>query len=428
MVVPGMANGEVIDLDDIVSGGPESVSERGADRGPESSEGKKGEIVIVGTAHVSEKSVQDVIRAIEELRPDVVAVELCQGRYRALTGQEETGDIQIKEILKDGKLYLLLVQWFLAYVQKKIGSDLGVKPGSEMIAAIEAAEKMGARVALVDRDIGVTIQRFWSAMTFLEKVKLAVSLIPAAFGKGEEIEIDKVTEEDVVSAIIEEFREVSPRAAQVLIDERDAYIARNLIRLGGDARVVAVVGAGHREGITRYLAHPEKIPAFEEMAHPSRRRVSVPKLFGAALTLLVLITIAAVILSGITTENLFSAFKIWFLVNGALSAAGVILARGHPLSALTAFMIAWLTSLNPLMAAGWFAGIVEAWKRKPKMVDTKRLAEAETFKEMMAIPLFRVILVAAMANIGSVAGTVIGAYLILQMSGLSPQDLVGGLF
>ncbi len=423
-----MANGEVIDLDDIVSGGPESVSERGADRGPESSEGKKGEIVIVGTAHVSEKSVQDVIRAIEELRPDVVAVELCQGRYRALTGQEETGDIQIKEILKDGKLYLLLVQWFLAYVQKKIGSDLGVKPGSEMIAAIEAAEKMGARVALVDRDIGVTIQRFWSAMTFLEKVKLAVSLIPAAFGKGEEIEIDKVTEEDVVSAIIEEFREVSPRAAQVLIDERDAYIARNLIRLGGGERVLAVVGAGHREGIKRYLADPEKIPPFEEMARPSRRRVSVPKLFGAALTLLVLITIAAVILSGITTENLFSAFKIWFLVNGALSAAGVILARGHPLSALTAFMIAWLTSLNPLMAAGWFAGIVEAWKRKPKMADIKRLAEAETFKEMMAIPLFRVILVAAMANIGSVAGTVISAYLILQMSGLSPQDLVGGLF
>ncbi|MDF0592229.1 TraB/GumN family protein [Methanotrichaceae archaeon M04Ac] len=428
MVVPEMANGEVIDLDDIGSCGSESCGYDGVETGAALGEEKTGEIVIVGTAHVSEKSVQDVIRAIEDLHPDVVAVELCQGRYRALTGQEEAGDIQIKEILKDGKLYLLLVQWLLAYVQKKIGSDLGVKPGSEMIAAIEAAEEMGARVALVDRDIGVTIQRFWSAMSFLEKAKLVASMIPAAFGKGEEIEIDKVTEEDVVSAIIEEFREVSPRAAEVLIDERDAYIARNLIRLGREARVVAVVGAGHREGITKYLAHPEKIPAFEEIARPSRRRFSAPKIFGAGLTLLVLITIAAVILSGITTESLFSAFKIWFLVNGALSAAGVILARGHPVSVLTAFMVAWLTSLNPLMAAGWFAGIAEAWKRKPKMVDTKRLAEAETFKEMMAIPLFRVILVAAMANIGSVAGTVLGAYLILQMSGVSPQDLVGGLF
>ena len=139
------------------------------------------------------------------------------------------------------------------------------------------------------------------------------------------------------------------------------------------------------------------------------------------------VTIAAVLISGSSTENLFSALKIWFLVNGTLSALGVVLARGHPLSALTAFMVAWLTSLNPLMAAGWFAGIVEAWKRKPTMADTKKLADAETFKELMAIPLFRVILVAALANVGSVAGTVLGAYLILQMSGISPQDLVGGI-
>jgi pheromone shutdown-related protein TraB len=420
-----MANREVIDLEDIDSGGTGEAELRQAPQ--EKEEEKRGEIVIVGTAHVSEKSVQEVTRAIEDLHPDVVAVELCQGRYRALTGQEETGELQIKEILSGGKLYLLLVQWFLAYIQKKIGSDLGVKPGSEMIAAIEVAERTGARVALVDRDIAVTIQRFWSAMSFLEKAKLVGSMIPAAFGKGEEIDIEKVTEEDVVSAIIEEFREVSPGAAQVLIDERDAYIARNLIRLGKEGRVVAVVGAGHKEGITKYLAHPEKIPPFENMTRISKRRISVPKIFGAALMLLVLATIAAVLISGSSTENLFSALKIWFVVNGVLSALGVVLARGHPLSALTAFMIAWLTSLNPLMAAGWFAGIVEAWKRKPTMADTKKLADAETFKELMTIPLFRVILVAALANVGSVAGTVLGAYLILKMSGLSPEELVGGV-
>ncbi|HPY72548.1 MAG: TraB/GumN family protein [Methanothrix sp.] len=416
------ANGEAIYLEEMDSGGA-----RWAEDLPMPPEGERGEIVIVGTAHVSEKSVQEVRRAIEELRPDVVAVELCQGRYRALTGQEDTGELEIKEILKVGKLYLLLVQWFLAYVQKKIGSDLGVKPGSEMIAAIEAAEAAGARVALVDRDIAVTIQRFWSSMSFLEKAKLVLSMIPAAFGKGEEIDIDKVTEEDVVSAIIDEFREVSPRAAQVLIDERDAYIARNLLRLGRTGRVLAVVGAGHREGIKRYLDHPEKIPPMEEMARPARKRVSAPKLFGGLLMLLVLVTIAAVLIAGIDSYKIVSALKIWFLVNGALSAAGVVLARGHPLSALTAFLIAWLTSLNPLMAAGWFAGIVEAWKRKPTMADTKKLAEAETFKELMAIPLFRVILVAALANVGSMAGTILGAYLILRMSGVSPEDLVGGI-
>jgi pheromone shutdown-related protein TraB len=418
-----MAHREVIDLEDIDSGGAGDAELRQAPR----EDGIKGEIVIVGTAHVSEKSVQEVTQAIEDLHPDIVAVELCQGRYRALTGQEEEGEIQIKEILSGGKLYLLLVQWFLAYIQKKIGSDLGVKPGSEMIAAIEVAERTGARVALVDRDIAVTIQRFWSAMSLLEKAKLFASMIPAAFGRGDEIDIEKVTEEDVVSAIIEEFREVSPGAAQVLIDERDAYIARNLIRLGSEGRVVAVVGAGHRDGITKYLAHPEKIPPFENMTRVSKRRISAPKLFGAALMLLVVVTIAAVLISSTSAENIFSALKVWFLVNGVLSALGVILARGHPLSALTAFMIAWLTSLNPLMAAGWFAGIVEAWKRKPTMADTKKLADAETFKELMAIPLFRVILVAALANIGSVAGTVLGAYLILRMSGLSPDELIGGI-
>ncbi|AET63420.1 TraB family protein [Methanothrix harundinacea 6Ac] len=410
-------------MEEMVSG---SSIEGG--EGPSAPGGEKGEIVIVGTAHVSEKSVQEVRQAIEDLRPDVVAVELCRGRYRALRGEEETGEIQIKEILSGGKLYLLLVQWFLAYVQKKIGSDLGVKPGSEMIAAIEAAEAAGARVALVDRDIAVTIQRFWTSMSFLEKAKLVFSMIPAAFGKGEDIDIDKVTEEDVVSAIIEEFREVSPRAAEVLIDERDAYIARNLIRLARTGRVLAVVGAGHREGIARYLDHPERIPPMEEMASPARRRrISAPKVFGALLMLLVLVTIGAVLIAGIDSARILAALKIWFLVNGALSALGVILARGHPLSALTAFMIAWLTSLNPLMAAGWFAGIVEAWKRKPTMADMKKLAEAETFKEMMAIPLFRVILVAALANLGSVAGTVLGAYLILRMAGVSPEDLVGGV-
>ncbi len=418
-----MAHREVIDLEDIDSGGAGDAELRQAPR----EDGIKGEIVIVGTAHVSEKSVQEVTQAIEDLHPDIVAVELCQGRYRALTGQEEEGEIQIKEILSGGKLYLLLVQWFLAYIQKKIGSDLGVKPGSEMIAAIEVAERTGARVALVDRDIAVTIQRFWSAMSLLEKAKLFASMIPAAFGRGDEIDIEKVTEEDVVSAIIEEFREVSPGAAQVLIDERDAYIARNLIRLGSEGRVVAVVGAGHRDGITKYLAHPEKIPPFENMTRVSKRRISAPKLFGAALMLLVVVTIAAVLISSTSAENIFSALKVWFLVNGVLSALGVILARGHPLSALTAFMIAWLTSLNPLIAAGWFAGIVEAWKRKPTMADTKKLADAETFKELMAIPLFRVILVAALANIGSVAGTVLGAYLILRMSGLSPDELIGGI-
>ena len=156
------------------------------------------EIVIVGTAHVSEKSVQEVVGRIEELRPDIVAVELCPARYRAITGQEDEREIKISELLSGGKLYLLLVQWFLAYIQRKMGEEMGVKPGSEMLAAIEAAKKVGARVALVDRDISITIQRFWSAMSLLDKFRLVWSLLPAAFGRGEEeIDIDSITQADI---------------------------------------------------------------------------------------------------------------------------------------------------------------------------------------------------------------------------------------
>ncbi len=396
--------------------------------GAKDTELRDNDVVIIGTAHVSEKSVEEVTTAIEDLKPDIVAVELCESRYRALTGQEETGEIQIKELLSGNKLYLILVQLFLAYIQKKIGAEMGVKPGSDMVAAIDAAHKTGARVALVDREIGVTIQRFWSSMRFREKVKLIASLIPAAFGRGgEEIDMDEITQDDVVAQVIEEFRKISPHAAQVLIDERDAYIARNLIRLSGSGKVVAVVGAGHREGISRYLANPETVPELDEMVKLPDKRFSLPKLVGVAMMLLVVITLVAVLLSGFSTQNIFAALKIWFLVNGILSALGVVLARGHPLSALTAFSVAWITSLNPLIAAGWFAGLVEAWKRKPTMGDMKSMGEAETFGELMKVPLFRVILVAALANIGSVAGTVLGSYLILRMVELSPKELIGGI-
>lgn len=396
--------------------------------GAKDTEIRDNDVVIIGTAHVSEKSVEEVTTAIEDLKPDIVAVELCESRYRALTGQEETGEIQIKELLSGNKLYLILVQLFLAYIQKKIGAEMGVKPGSDMIAAIDAAHKTGAKVALVDREIGVTIQRFWSSMRFREKVKLIASLIPVAFGRGgEEINIDEITQDDVVAQVIEEFRKISPHAAQVLIDERDAYIARNLIRLSGSGKVVAVVGAGHREGINRYLANPETVPELDEMVKLPDKRFSLPKLVGVAMMLLVVITLVAVLLSGFSTQNIFAAMKIWFLVNGILSALGVVLARGHPLSAMTAFSVAWITSLNPLIAAGWFAGLVEAWKRKPTMGDMKGMGEAETFGELMKIPLFRVILVAALANIGSVAGTILGSYLILRMVELSPTELIGGI-
>lgn len=396
---------------------------------PGNPSGERHEVTILGTAHVSEKSVQEVIRAIEESRPDIVAVELCPARYRALTGQEEEQEIKISELLSGGKLYYLLVQWFLAYIQKKIGSEMGVKPGSEMLAAIETSQKVGARVALVDRDVGITIQRFWSAMGIADKARLIFSLIPAAIGWGdEEIDIDNITQEDVVSQMISEFRKVSPTAANVLVDERDAYIARNLHQLSMQGKVLAVVGAGHKEGITRHLAHPEAIPPIEALKEKPKKKITFAKVFGAAVTLLILVTIGLVLVEARSSENILLAFGIWFIVTGGLSCLGVVLARGHPFSAITALAVAWMTTLNPFVAAGWFAGMVEAWKVKPTVSDLKRLAQAESFDDMMENKFFKVILVAALANLGAMAGTFIGIYLIWQKLGLiNPSELVANI-
>ena len=384
------------------------------------------EIVIVGTAHVSEKSVQEVVGKIEQLRPDIVAVELCLARYRAITGQEEEREIKISELLSGGKLYLLLVQWFLAYIQRKMGEEMGVKPGSEMLAAIEAAKKAGARVALVDRDISITIQRFWSAMSLLDKVRLVWSLLPAAFGRGgdEEIDIDSITQDDIVSQMISEFRKISPGAANVLVDERDAFLARNLYLLSKQGRVLAVVGAGHREGITRHLEHPEKIPAMERLNEKPGRKITLVKVLGVVFSLLILATIALVLITAQSSESMLEALLIWFAFTGGLSALGVLLARGHPLSALTALMVAWMTTLNPFVAAGWFAGMVEAWKIKPTVTDLKSLASADSFSQMLENRLFKVIWVAALSNLGAMAGTFAGIYLIWKTMGLDIEALL----
>jgi pheromone shutdown-related protein TraB len=382
-------------------------------------DGVSHEIVIVGTAHVSEKSVQEVVRKIEEVRPDIVAVELCPARYRALTGQEEEKEIKISELLSGGKLYFFLVQLFLAYIQRKIGDEMGVKPGSEMLAAIETAKRTGARVALVDRDVGITIQRFWSAMGFLGKVKLVGSLIPAAIGWGgkEEIDIDSITEADIVSQMIGEFRKISPGAANALVDERDAFLARNLILLSKQGRVLAVVGAGHREGITHHLAHPEDIPAMEGLIERPKKKITFARVLGVLVSLLILVTVGLVLLAAQSSQNGLLVVAIWFVATGGLSALGVVLARGHPLSALTALMVAWMTTLVPFVAAGWFAGMVEAWKINPTVADLKRLAQADSFGEMMQNRIGKVLLVTSLSNLGAVAG-VIFAGIIFQKMGL----------
>ena len=412
---------------------PDSASEVSIPFPSQFSEGGNTEhqpskIVIIGTAHVSEKSVAEVKAAIKNLKPDVVAVELCRGRYDSLKGNVQESQVPIKDILSEGKVYYYVIQWLLAYMQKKIGEDMGVKPGAEMLAAIEEAEIIGANVALIDRDIHVTLQRFWGKMKFMEKIKMIGSLVGGliGIGKGSEIDIDKITEQDVVTSLVSELRSFAPTAAEVLIDERDAYLAGSILKVaaGGNKTIVVVIGAGHKPGISSYLKNPRRIPPLNTLMEIPKKRFSIGKLIGFMFVGIILAFFLLLFLSGVPLKLLLIAFGCWFVITGVLSAAGTLLAGGHPYSILTAFLVAWLTTLHPLIAAGWFAGLVEAKQRNPTTADIKALAGVETFKEMFKNKFMRVLLVASFANLGSMTGAFLAAYIMMQITGIDPRDIL----
>ena len=381
------------------------------------------EIRIVGTAHVSQKSVDEVKTAIAEFRPTIIAVELDELRFRALKEREELPEIS--EVLRSGNFTQMLIQWILSYLQRKIGMDVGVEPGSDMKAAIEEAEREHLPVALVDRDIRITLSRFWKGMGILEKLRLIYALSVSLFsGEEESIDVDAFTREDMVTTAIEEFRKFSPRGAEALIDERDAYIASRLLHLRiQNERVLAVVGAGHVGGVKKYLEDPAHIPPLPELTGEPGA-FPYGKIFGAIVLGLFVLLILAIAFSGLGMETLLRAFIYWIVIHGILSAGCALLAGGHPLSALTAFGVSWLTALNPLVAAGWFAAITEAKIRKPSAADFRAIIHAEDFSEMRKIPLFRVVLVAALTNVGSTIATFAYYLTVLPLLHIDPGIVI----
>jgi len=377
-------------------------------------------IILVGTAHVSDKSVTEVNEVIEREKPDIVAVELCKARYDALKGKEEVKEVNVKELLSGNKFYQFLMHWLLAYVQKKFGKEQGVKPGAEMLSAIENAEKTNAHIALIDRDIQITLARFWNKMSIFEKLKLFWSLLGAMFSDTEDIDMDKITDEDVVSQLVSELRKIAPTAGSVLLDERNAIMAKNLLDISREGKVVAVVGAGHREGIQKYLDAPDSIPPIEELMAIPKKRFSWFKAVAIGLSVMVIGLLALLVYSGtVSLLTLLTMLLILFITKGILSGAGVILARGHSFSVLTAFSLAWSGFLHPWLPVGWLAGIVEAHYRPPVTEDFKNIMKTETIKELMQNRLFRIFLVAGLANFGSMLGTFVAIPVIVHYLGIS---------
>ena len=375
-------------------------------------------IVIVGTAHVSKKSVEEVEKIIEEEMPDAVAVELDLKRFEALTGKKQ--DVDLLEVIKDGNLFLFIFQIILSNLQRKIGKETGVNPGEEMLRAIEKAKEIGADVLLIDRDIAITMKRLWSGISIKEKLKLIYHLI---FGK-EDIDLEEVLEKNAMDYLIDEFRRISPKAAEVLIDERDAFMAKALVDASKRYnKIVAIVGAGHKDGITKYLQNPESIPDVKRLIEVKERKISVLKVLGFVLTSFTIFMLLSILIT-LGTSEFLSAFLFWFLVNGIPSSIFAAIAGGHILSILTAFCVAWLTSLSPLLAAGWFSGLVEFMIRKPKQSDFEEMLSSESLRALYRNRAFRVLLVAALTNVGSMIGTFVGIWYLSTHYGINIKEVI----
>jgi len=370
-------------------------------------------IIVVGTAHISKESVEEVKKAIKKYKPDIVAVELCKRRFKAITKKDKWESTPITKLLKSNNAYLMLAQTFLSSIQRKLGKEYGVEPGSEMIAAMDEAKKHDLKVALVDRDISITLKRAWRKMGIREKFRLTWEFLKAIMGyeeeELEELDLKKLMDQDVISALMEEFGEIAPSASNVLIHERDEYIAKKIIDESKNGKVLAVVGAGHLKGIQKQLEKKELKIDLKKYEEVPKKRIKIAKIVAYSIPILfvALILWLLFIRGADAWDQIKNVFIWWFLINGSLSALGAAIARGHPLSIGTAFIAAPLTSLNPAIAAGWVAGYVEAKLRMPVVKDFQNLSKIESLKEFWNNRVIKLLMVVALANLGSMIGTLI---------------------
>jgi len=367
---------------------------------------------LLGTAHVATASVEAVKQNIEEWGPEIVAVELCKGRHDALTQEKRLDKEGLLKVIKEGRAPMVLLQSLLAAEQRKLGLDQAQQPGAELLAAVETAKEYELQVELVDRDIQTTLRRAWNKMRFREKMGLMWALL-SEDDSDEELELeDMLADKDLLTSLMEELREVSPGAGEVLIDERDEFIARKISAIRGNGKVLAVLGAGHLDGVSKLL---------KEDVQPSKERISelamTPKGGKMLKTISYAIPLALLGLLGWFFYNgdLASIKEngiYWFAGNFIGAALFCMLAGGHPVAILVAALASPITSLNPALAAGWFAGYAQMKVKEPTGEDLTEFLKLDSAKLFWTNRAGRILLVTALTNLGSMAGAWISMGLI----------------
>ena len=370
------------------------------------------EIVLLGTAHVSKESTQLVDGVIKAVKPDTVCVELCLSRYQSIRQKERWQETDIVKVIKEKKAFLLLSNLLLASFQKRIADKFDIHPGAEMITAIETGEAVGATIHLVDRDIRVTLSRTWRAMGIWSKFKLLFQLL-LSFDEVDEVseaDIERMKQEDVLATLLSEVEKSLPVLKEILIDERDQYLAHK-IRTAPGKKIVAVVGAGHVPGVKKYWNSDVDILALQKIPPKGK--------FFRVFKWIIPVAILGLFILGFFyggREAGTDMLTLWILANGLLAGLGAVVALAHPLTIVASICAAPLTSLNPMIAAGWVSGLVETFSRKPKVKDFQRLQEdLLSIRGFWRNKITRILLVVIFTNLGSSLGTFVAIPLMVRM-------------
>lgn len=382
----------------------------------------RGELVILGTAHVSEDSAREVDQTIRDEQPEAVCIELDQNRFKSLNQENSWKNLDIFQIIKQKKTFLLLSNLVLSAYQKRLGLNLGTKPGDEMRAAVAAADELGITKFMIDRDIQMTLSRAWRKTGFWGKNKILAVLIGSAFSreKLDEEAIESLKQRSALDDMMKEMAEFLPSVKQVLIDERDHYLAINSWKkMAGREKVLSIVGAGHVPGMVRKILEldDQETPhnnSSEEHAESELKQISrVPPrgIISKSLPWLLVAAIAGLIISGFITkgwEGGLQSLLRWILVNGTLSALGAAVALGHPVTVISSFLAAPVTSMNPTIGVGFVTGMLEALLRKPRVQDFEKLGDdITTIRGFFRNRITRILLVFFFSSLGSSIGTFI---------------------
>jgi pheromone shutdown-related protein TraB len=366
------------------------------------------DIYLIGTAHVSQRSVEDVGRVVDEVRPDTVCVELDASRHQALVDPKRWRDLDIFDVIRQRRLSFMLTSLALSSYQRRLGEKLGVRPGAEMLAAIEHAEKVGAQLVLADRDIQATLGRTWAALSVWDCLQLLGAVVGSLFAKGEitEEQVEALKDRDNISELVREFAEVMPRLQGPLIDERDRFLMSS-IREAPGRRVVGVVGAGHVDGMVRYLNAEVDRASLSKIPPPSAVRRLLP-------WLLPLVMLGSVYWAQRSRPlDIPELLTAWVVPNAGIVAACALLARAQLLTVLAAALAAPLIALIPKLDAGMVGALVQAALRRPSLGDREGLSRVASLRDWLGNRFTHALLVAFAARLGAAVGALIAAVLVL---------------